>query len=99
MDRIANRQQTDTGPRHVLQGTCGDCRVQVVAGYDIGEDRWLYHVYLHRNDGTTERLTACPTLHAAYNLQEAFDNGMAFAVQRLNPSSPGEETPTSHSEG
>lgn len=59
MDRIANRQQTDTGPRHVLQGTCGDCRVQVVAGYDICQDRWLCTTSTFT--GTMARQSGLPT--------------------------------------
>jgi hypothetical protein len=39
--RVENMVQTETGPRHVMQGAYLGARIEVVAGYDIGTDGWL----------------------------------------------------------
>ena len=83
MEEIENLLQTETGPRHVMQGTYQGTRFEVVAGYDIREDQWMFHVYLHHNQGGTDRLTETPTQHKASSLHEAFDHGMKLATGRL----------------
>lgn len=85
MEKIENLLQTETGPRHVMQGTYQGTRFEVVAGYDIREDQWMYHVYVHQNQGRTDRLTETPTQHKANSLHEAFDLGMKLATGHLAP--------------
>lgn len=81
--RVENMVQTETGPRHAMQGTYLETRIEVAAGYDIQTDGWLFHVYLNRSSGETERLSELPTKHHARSLDSAFDQGFELAVQYL----------------
>ena len=83
MEQIENLVQVETGPRHVIQGTYQGARIQVIAGYSIETDEWLFHVYLHDNQGRTDRLTDLPTSHRAHSLQSAFDQGLELGMSRL----------------
>ncbi|HSV61231.1 MAG TPA: hypothetical protein VLJ19_20260 [Variovorax sp.] len=84
--RVENMVQTETGPRHVMQGTYLGVRIEVVAGYDIETDGWLYHIYVSRSSGQTDRLSEIPTKHRAKSLDSAFDQGFELAVKYLTPS-------------
>jgi hypothetical protein len=81
---VANLVQTETGPRHALQGSYHETRIEVVAGYDIKSDEWLFHVYLHNNQGRTDRLTEMPTRSTARSLHAAFQSGMETAARHLD---------------
>jgi len=83
MENIENLEQTETGPRHVIQGTYQGTRIEVIAGYSIDADEWRFHVYLHYSQGSTDRLTELPTRHRAGSLQDAFDQGLKLAVSQL----------------
>lgn len=83
MEQIENLVQVETGPRHVIQGTYRGVRIQVIAGYSIETDEWLFHVYLHDNQGRADRLTDLPTSYRAHSLQNAFDQGLELAVSHL----------------
>jgi hypothetical protein len=80
MESIENLEQTETGPRHVIQGTYQGTRIEVIAGYSIHADEWLFHVYVHHSQGRADRLTELPTSHRAKSLQDAFDHGLKLAV-------------------
>lgn len=84
--RVENMVQTETGPRHVMQGTYLGARIEVVAGYDIATDGWLFHVYVSRSSGQSDRLSDMPTKYRAKSLDSAFDQGFELAVQHLTPS-------------
>lgn len=86
MEQIENLIQVETGPRHVIQGTYQGVRIEVIAGYSIDTDEWLFHVRLHDNQGRADRLTGCPTTHRAHGLQDAFDLGLELAVSHLKSS-------------
>jgi hypothetical protein len=77
--------QTETGPRHAMQGTYSGARIEVVAGYDIHTDAWLFHVYVNRSSGQAEHLGEVPTTYKAKSLDSAFDQGFEKAVQYLTP--------------
>lgn len=81
--RVENMVQTETGPRHVKQGTFMGARIEVVAGYDIQTDGWPFHIYLHQSSGQTDQLSAVPTQFRAKSLNSAFDQGFELAVQHL----------------
>ena len=83
--RVENMVQTETGPRHVMQGTYLGTRIEVVAGYDIQTDGWPFHIYVHRSDGQTDRLSDRPTQYRAESLDRAFDQGFEVAVRHLTP--------------
>ena len=83
--RVENMVQTETGPRHVMQGTYLGARIEVVAGYDIETDGWLFHIYVSRSSGQTDRLSEIPTKCRAKSLDSAFDQGFALAVKYLTP--------------
>ena len=83
MEQIENLVQVETGPRHVIQGTYQGVRIQVIAGYSIESDEWLFHVYLHDNQGRADRLTDRPTSHRAHSLQDAFDQGLELGLSHL----------------
>ena len=83
--RVENMVQTETGPRHVMQGTYLGARIEVVAGYDIQTDGWLFHIYVSRSSGQTDRLGEYPTRYRAKSLDGAFDQGFELAVQHLTP--------------
>jgi len=87
--RVENMVQTETGPRHVMQGTYLGTRIEVVAGYDIQTDGWPFHVYLHQSGGQTDRLSNRPTQYWAGSLDSAFDRGFELAVRHLTPSEDG----------
>ncbi|WP_068640099.1 hypothetical protein [Variovorax soli] len=80
---VENKVQTETGPRHVMQGTYLGSRIEVVAGYDILSDSWPFHIYVHHSSGQTSRLSQVPTNYVAESLDSAFDQGFEFAVQFL----------------
>ena len=83
MERVENLTQVETGPRHVVHGTYRGARIEVIAGYNIEADEWLFHVYVHHSQGQADRLTALPTRHRARSLQDAFDQGLELAVSHL----------------
>ena len=83
--RVENMVQTETGPRHVMQGTYLGVRIEVVAGYDIETDGWLFHIYVSRSSGQTDRLSDLPTKYWAKSLDSAFDQGFELAVRHLTP--------------
>jgi len=83
MERVENLVQVETGPRHVVQGTYRGARIQVIAGYSIATDEWLFHVLLHDSQGRADRITDLPTTHKAHSLQEAFDQGIELALSNL----------------
>ncbi|MDR6536368.1 hypothetical protein [Variovorax soli] len=83
MESVENLEQTETGPRHVIQGTYQGTRIEVIAGYSIDADEWLFHVYLHHSQGHADRLTELPTSHRANSLQDAFDQGLKLAMSHL----------------
>lgn len=85
--RVENMLQTETGPRHVMQGTFLGARIEVVAGYDIQTDGWPFHVYLHQSNGQTIRLSKVPTAYFASSLDRAFDKGFELAVTQLTADS------------
>ena len=87
MERVENLVQVETGPRHVVHGTYRGTRIEVIAGYSIEADEWLFHVYVHNSEGRADRLTDLPTHHRARSLQEAFDQGLELAVFHLKPRS------------
>lgn len=89
-NRVENMVQTETGPRHAMQGTFKGARIEVVAGYDITTDGWPFHVYISRASGQTDHLGENPTKYAAKSLQSAFDHGFDLAVQFLTSQ---EDTP------
>ena len=90
MESVESLIQTETGPRHVVQGTFRGTQIEVVAGYSISNDEWLLHVYIHNTQGRSDRLTECPTTHSAGSLQDAFDQGLKMAVKHLSANAAGE---------
>ena len=90
--RVENMVQTETGPRHVMQGTYLGARIEVVAGYDIQTDGWPFHIYVHQSDGQTARLGDSPTRFWAASLDKAFDEGFERAVRHLTPTDAGSPT-------
>lgn len=38
MESVENLEQTETGPRHVIQGTYQGIRIEVIAGYSIASE-------------------------------------------------------------
>lgn len=82
---VENMVQTETGPRHVMQGTYLGTRIEVVAGYDIQMDGWPFHIYVHQSGGQTDRLSDRPTKYWAESLDSAFDQGFELAVRQLTP--------------
>lgn len=86
--RVENMVQTETGPRHVMQGTYLGTRIEVVAGYDIRTDGWPFHVCMHLSGGQTDRLSDRPTQYWAESLDSAFDQGFEMAVRHLTPNVP-----------
>ncbi|WP_038214490.1 hypothetical protein [Xenophilus azovorans] len=93
-ERVVNIVQTETGPRHALQGTYQGTRIEVVAGYDISLDDWLFHVYLHTHQGRTDRLTDIPTRSTARSLQAAFQQGLEAAMRYLDQEAQREQAGT-----
>ena len=91
--RVENMVQTETGPRHVMQGTYMGARIEVVAGYDIQSDGWLFHIYVSKSSGQTDRLSEIPTRYRAKSLDSAFDQGFEQAVQHLTPGEDATHTP------
>jgi len=81
--RVENMAQTETGPRHAMQGTYLGSRIEVVAGYDIQTDRWLFHIYVHKRSGQTDRVGELPNKYWAKSLDSAFDQGFELAVRHL----------------
>lgn len=85
--RVENMVQTETGPRHVMQGTFSGARIEVIAGYDILTDGWPFHICIHQSGGQTDRLSSRPTTLWAESLDSAFDQGFELAVRHLTPDS------------
>jgi len=91
--RVENMVQTETGPRHVMQGTYLGARIEVIAGYDIQTDGWPFHICIHQSDGHTDRLSSRPTQFWTESLDSAFDQGFELAVRHLTPSEGASEKP------
>lgn len=86
MPSLEHVSQTETGIRNVREATFRGHTIQVITGYDASYNEWPFHVYIHRIGGGVERLTSLPTQHRALNIASAFEQGMALALQHLDPS-------------
>lgn len=77
--------QMENGPRWVQQGQYLGHKITVVTGYDVTHDDWPFHIYVEKDGGPRQGLTEKPTRHRANTVADAFEQGMAIAVQELTP--------------
>jgi hypothetical protein len=82
--QFENVVQTENGIRNVLEATYKGAKFEVVAGYDISQDDWPFHVYLTPAGGPKERLNEVPPRFRGDTLEAAFEQGKAMAARTLD---------------